>query len=134
MWTNSVRRTAILSALLLASGAILQAALLDGTRWKVRVVPDEAAAKKGAKAFDDVLVFADGKLTSTTLAQKGFKPGKYFAEAEPHEAEFEAELVAATNNVVTWSGEIRGTNVLGGVQWLQQDGTYQGYTFTGAKE
>jgi hypothetical protein len=134
MQANNARKIAVLSSLLFASAMIVHAGLLDGTKLKVRVVPNQAAADKGARPFDDELVFADGKLTSTTLLPQGFKPAKYHAETEPHEAEFEAELVSATNNVVTWTGEIRGTNTMGGVQWLQKDGTYFGYEFTGTKE
>ena len=134
MQANNVRNVTVLSAMLLASAMIVHAALLDGTRFKVKVVPDKAAAEKGAKAFDDELIFADGKLTSTALLQKGFKPGKYHAETEPNEAEFEANQVNGTNSTADWSGEIRGTNTMGGLQILQKDGTYHGYEFTGTKE
>lgn len=134
MQANNVRKVTVLSAILLASAMIVHAALLDGTKFKVKVVPDKAAADKGAKAFDDELIFADGKFTSTALLRQGFQPVKYHAEAEPNEAEFEAELVSATNSVAAWTGEIRGTNTMGGLQWLQKDGTYFGYEFTGTKE
>lgn len=120
--------------MLLASSILLHAAVLDGTKWKVKVVPDKATADKGVKEFDDELIFADGKLTSTALLRKGFKPAKYHAEAEPNEAESEAELVSATNGVATWTGEIRGTNTLGGLQWLQKNGTNFSYDFTGTKQ
>lgn len=114
MQTNKTLRVTIVLALLLASAIVARAALLDGTKWKVKVVPNKAAADKGAKAFDDELVFANGEFTSRALLRKGFKSSKYHAEAEPHEAEFEAELVSATNSVATWTGEIRGTNTMGG--------------------
>jgi hypothetical protein len=134
MQANNVRRITIVLAMLLASAIIAQAALLDGTKFKVKVIPDKATADKGAKEFDDELIFADGKFNSTALFRKGFNPAKYHAEAEPNEAEFEAELVSRTNGVATWTGEIRGTNTLGGLQWMQKSGTNFSYEFTGSKE
>jgi hypothetical protein len=134
MQTNRIYRVTIVSAMLLASSIIVYAGLLDGTKLKVKVVPDKAAAEKGAKAFDDELIFADGKCTSTALLQKGFKPSRYSAEIEPNEAEFEIELVSATNGVVVWTGEIRGTNTLGGLQWMQAGRSNIMYEFNGTKE
>jgi hypothetical protein len=135
MQTNHIWKVTIASALLLGGAVIVQAALLDGMKFKVKVVPDKATADKGVKAFDDELIFADGKLTSTALLPESFKPAPYHAEAEPNEAEFEAELKSATNGVATWTGEIRGTNTVGGLQWLQKDGaTNFSYDFTGTKE
>jgi hypothetical protein len=66
--------------------------------------------------------------------RQGFKPGKYHAEAEPNEAEFEIELVSATNGVAVWTGEIRGTNTLGGLQWMQEGRGSFLYEFRGTKE
>jgi hypothetical protein len=134
MQANSIRRVTIVGAILLASAIIVHAGLLDGTKLKVKVVPDKAAADKGAKGFDDELIFADGKCTSTALLQKGFKQAKYSAEVEPNEAEFEIELVSATNGVVVWTGEIRGTNTLGGLQWIREGRSNLMYEFSGTKE
>ena len=123
-----------MGALLLAGSIIVRAGVLDGTKLRVKVVPDKAAAEKGAKPFDDELIFADGKCTSTTLSRQGFKPSKYNAEVEPNEAEFEIELVSATNGVVVWTGEIRGTNTLGGLQWMHEGRSNIMYEFHGTKE
>lgn len=134
MQANKTQKITVTFAMLLAGAIIVHAGLLDGTKWKVKVVPDKAAADKGAKGFNDELIFADGKFTSTTLLRKGFKPSKYHAEAEPHEAEFEAELVSATNGGATWTGEIRGTNTLGGLLWSQKGRGNFIYEFNGTKE
>jgi hypothetical protein len=111
-----------------------RAGALDGTKWKVEVVPDKAAADKGEKEFDDVLIFADGKFTSTALLPKGFKPSKYKTDIEPKEAEFEVEQLSETNGVADWHGEIRGTNTVGGLEWTQKDRGYLLFEFTGTKE
>ena len=134
MQNATIRLVIFGSVWLLIGSFVVAAALLDGTKFKVKVVPDQASANKGAKEFEDELIFADGKFTSTTLLRIGFKPTKYFAESEPNEAEFEVELRSATNGVATWTGEVRGTNALGGLQWLQTNGTNFVYEFTGAKQ
>ena len=134
MQANRTQRITTVLAMLLAGAIIVHAGVLDGTKLKVKVVPDKAAADKGAKEFVDELIFADGKCTSTALLQKGFKQAKYSAEVEPNEAEFEIELGSATNGVVVWTGEIRGTNTLGGLQWMQEGRSNLMYEFSGAKE
>jgi hypothetical protein len=134
MQAINTRRLTIASALFLVCAVIVPAALLDGTKFKVKVVPDKATAEKGAKEFDDELIFADGKFTSTTLSRKGFKPSKYYAESEPNEAEFEAEQRSTNNGVATWTGEIRGTNAIGGLVWARPNGTNFTYDFTGTKQ
>jgi hypothetical protein len=111
-----------------------RAGVLDGTKLKVEVVPDKATADKGEKEFADELIFADGKFTSTALLPKGFKPSKYNAEVETNEAEFEAEQVSETDDVVSWLGEIRGTNAVGRLKWKREDGSYLSYEFSGTKE
>ena len=134
MRTNTTTRITIASTLLLAGSMLVHAGVLDGTRWKVKVVPDKAAADKGAKEFGDELIFADDKFTSTVLLRKGFAPAKYRADVEPTEAEFEVEQRSQTNGVVVWEGEIRGTNTLGGLQWMQEGRADFLYEITGTKE
>ena len=140
MHINKPQRIFIVSALLLASAFIVHAATLDGTKWKVKVVPDKASAEKGAKAFDDEWTFADGKLTSAAMTRRGFGPGKVRLETEEkvegelQEAEFQIEHFRATNDVAVWTGDIRGTNTVGGLQWKAKDRDDFIYDFTGTKE
>ena len=51
MRANRIQRITIISALLLASTIVVHAVALDGTKWKVKVVPDKASAEKGAKSI-----------------------------------------------------------------------------------
>ena len=134
MQTNRIHGLMITSTVLLAAAAICCAEALDGTKWKVKVVPNQAAADKGEKEFDDELIFADGKFTSTALLKKGFKPAPYRGDIEPREAEFEVEQVSETNGVITWLGDVRGTNTMGRLQWRQKDGTRLAFEFSGTKE
>lgn len=122
------------ATVLLATTMNCRAGVLDGTKWKVKVVPDKTAADNGEKEFDDELVFADGKFTSTALLGKGFKPSKYRGEVEPNEAEFEVEQVSETGGVVNWLGEIRGTNAVGRLRWTRKDRGNFAFEFSGNKE
>ena len=134
MQTNKIVGLVMATTALFASAIIVHAAMLDGTKLKVKMVPDKAAADKGEKEFEDELIFADGKFTSTALLRKGFKPSKYRGEFEEKEAEFEVEQLSETNGVANWQGEIRGTNAVGRLKWKQKDGSYLSYEFNGTKE
>ena len=137
MQANRARRVIIASVLLLAGGVIIHAEMLDGTKWKVKVVPDKATADKGAKAFDDELIFTNGEFTSKIMLREGFKPSKYKVETEPGEVGFEVEqskAIKATNDVAIWIGDIRGTNATGGLQWKKKVNGDFLYDVTGTKE
>ena len=41
----------------------------EGTRWKVTVTPDDAAANAGEKEFDEVFIFKGGKFVAQMLAK-----------------------------------------------------------------
>lgn len=134
MQASRIQRVTIVSTMLLASALIVHAATLDGTKWKVKVVPDKATADKGAKPFNDELIFAHGEFTSRALLRNGFKSSKYKVETEPGEVGFEVEQFKATNDVAIWIGDTRGTNTIGGLQWKQKVHGDFIYEFTGTKE
>ena len=134
MQVSRIRKTTIVGAILLAGAIMLHAGVLDGTTLKVKVVPDKAAAANGAKEFDDELIFSNSACISTALLKKGFKTSKCDAEVEQNEVEFEVEYVSATNGVVVWNGEIRGSNTLGGMQWMQAGRSNLLYEFSGTKK
>jgi hypothetical protein len=124
-----MQRVTILSVMLIASAVLVRAAmedgskLLEGTKWKIKAIPDKATVDKGGKVIEDEWVFADGKFTSTAMAREGFKPATYTLETEPGEIEFEIEqskAVKATNDVVIWTATIKGTNTTGGLQWKKK--------------
>ena len=143
MQPNKTRRVIILSVMLVASAVLVRASLedgsklLDGTKWKIKAVPDKATADKGGKDIEDEWVFADGKFTSTAMAREGFKPATYRLETEPGEIEFEIEqfkAVKATNDVIIWTATIKGTNTTGGLQWKKKVNGDFIYDVTGTKE
>jgi hypothetical protein len=106
---------------------------LDGTRWKIRVVPEKMYSDKG-EAYDDTLTFADGRFTSSFLQKKGFFSAAYRGESEPDEAEFEVEQTSESHGIATWLGQIRNDRVAGRLEWRKKSGDYVNYDFTGSKE
>jgi hypothetical protein len=108
-------------------------AILEGTFWKITVVPDDASAKSGTEKFNDTISFAEGKFSSAALAQKGFKPAKYQGDFEEREAEFDLEQKSESEGIVIWIGEVRGAKITGRLQWKKKDGTNLFFNFTGAK-
>ena len=143
MQANRTRRILILSAMLFASALLVRAAfvdgskLLDGTKWKIKAIPDKATADKGGKDIEDEWVFANGKFTSTAMAREGFKPAPYRLETEPGEIEFEIEqskAIKTTNDVAVWTATIKGTNTTGGLQWKKKVNGDFIYDVVGTKE
>jgi hypothetical protein len=144
MRPNKTQRVIILSVLLSAGAVLVCTALedgsklLNGTKWKIKAVPDKTTTDKGGTEIDDEWMFADGKFISTAMAREGFKPAvKYRFEMEPNEMEFEIEqykAVKATNDVVIWTATIQGTNVTGGLQWKKKVNGDFLYDVTGTKE
>ncbi|HXI83041.1 MAG TPA: hypothetical protein VNL17_03005 [Verrucomicrobiae bacterium] len=134
MRINQVLGGAIIGALFLLLAITCRAAFLDGTRSKVKVVPDKVTADRGEKEYTDTLSFSKGKFSSKTFLARGFKPADYRGESEENEAEFEVEQTSDTNGVVTWQGEIRAKKVLGRLTWKKKDGTSLSYDFDGSKQ
>jgi hypothetical protein len=112
----------------------VHAELLDGTKWKIQVVPDKGASEKGEKEFADKLIFAAGKFTTDTSASKGFQRSAYTAEDESYEIEWEAVLVSDTEGRMTWSGGVTDRTVNGKLECIKKDGSKLYYTFKGTRE
>jgi len=121
--------------MMIGVAVVCYAGVLDGTRGKVTVVPDKAAADKGEKEFGDTLSFTNGKFSSAFFLAKGFGPAKYNGETEENEAEFEVEQTSVTNGVIDWLGEVRGKKFVGKLEWKKKkDGPALTYNFEGTKE
>lgn len=107
---------------------------MDGTKWKVTVTPDKESADKGAKAFDDEFIFADGQFTSKAMQAHGFKTGPYRLESEMDEVEWIADKEASTGDLAGWGGRVDGKTTSGDFHWQKKDGPFFFYKFTGTKE
>src|SRR5258706_11215915 len=121
--------------MLFALACPCRAGFLDGTTGQLKVVPEQAAADKGAKEFSDKITFADGKFSSSFFLAKGFKPAVYRGETEPNEAEFEVEQTSESEGAITWLGEIRGEQIVGRLMWQKKEsqGPALTYNFEGTK-
>jgi hypothetical protein len=131
MEIDRAQRVTIVVATLLVVAIACCAAVLDGTRGKVKMIPDKATTAKGEMGFSDTLSLVDGKFTSAFFLSKGFKPAPYNGEKEENEAEFEVEQTSATNGLINWLGEIRGKKLMGRLTWKKADGTSLSYDFEG---
>jgi Zn ribbon nucleic-acid-binding protein len=108
-------------------------ASLDGTNWQVKVTPDEAAAKKGEKAFDDTIVFKDGKVSMSECVKVGFAASAYTATKTADGWSFKTEQTSDKEGKAVWNGTTKGDTCKGTLVWTKKDGTVLNYTFDGKK-
>jgi len=106
---------------------------LDGTKWTVKVTPDEAAAAKGEKPFDDVLVADGGLVTMSECLKWGFRPSRYTTEAAGSGWSFRTEQKSKKEGTSVWTADIAGDTITGRMVWTKKDGTVLNYTFEGKK-
>ena len=97
------------------------------------MVPTKPYADKGEKAYDDILVFAQGRFSTLVLKGKGFGPARYKGETEPNEAEFEVEQRSSSNEIASWLGEIRNGRITGSLQWYTAGGLKISCEFSGTR-
>lgn len=107
---------------------------LDGGKWKIKVTPDKETAAKGEKEFDDELIFADGKVTSTGCVPYGFNASPYKTQKKEKGTKWETDQVSEKEGKAHWSGKIKGDEIKGNMTWSKKDGATLHYTFAGKKE
>jgi hypothetical protein len=77
--------------------------ILDGKKFKGQT------GEKGKKTHhEDVLVFDEGRFTSTECFQFGFMSGPYTATVLSDSIQFEAETLSPTHGKMVWSGILKG--------------------------
>ena len=123
-----------LAAILAVAAPAARAERMDGTKWKVKVTPDEESAKRGAKGFEDELIFSDGRFTSIAMQIHGFKPGPYRYETEDTDVEWSADKQNDATDMVGWGGRVDGKTTRGNFHWQKKDGMSLFFKFTGTKE
>src|SRR5437879_5417108 len=88
------------------------ASWLDGTRWIIKVTPDQEAREKGEKAFDDVIVFDGGKVSMTACVKVGFAASDYrTGRASTGKMGFLAKQRSETEGDSEWSGMMEGGSI-----------------------
>ena len=131
-------RSLVVSALLLAAlwfalPSRVVAAGLDG-KWKIKVDPDEDAAKAHEKEFDDVIVFKADKFWSESQKKKGFAEAVYEEDTRRFgPSTFTAEAKSEKEGKVKWTGTATAADITGEMTWTKKDGTVMHYTFKGEK-
>jgi len=124
----------LVAMMLTVAGSVAFAERMDGTKWKIKVTPDAESAKKGAKPFEDELIFAEGQFTSTAMLVHGFKAGPYRYETEDADVEWSSDKQNDTKDMVGWGGRVDGKTTSGNFHWQKKDGTSHFFKFTGTKE
>ena len=106
---------------------------LNGTKWKIRGMPDEAAKRVGEKPSKDTLIFKEGNMTSTACVRYGFKVSPYTASQSGTAWSLNTEQVSPKHGKMTWAGQVNGEAITGTMVWTKKDGTMLHYTFEGTK-
>jgi hypothetical protein len=77
--------------------------ILDGKKFKGQT------GEKGKKAHHvDVLIFDNGRFTSTECFQYGFQSGPYSAAVQGDSIQFTAETHSPTHGTMVWHGTLKG--------------------------
>lgn len=88
--------------------------LLDGQTYRVE------AFEKGAKVFDDVLVFRDGTFFSEGCRKFGFDRSPYYVRVEGNQIRFLVETVSPTHGTMIWKGTVRENRIDGAFHWTKE--------------
>ena len=129
-----MRRSLLMLPLLVFLMAVAMADPFEGTKWKVKVTPDEDARAAGEKEFDDVLIFKGGKFTATECKKYGFGPVDYEEDTRRGPvAKFTAEPTSEKEGKAKWSGTLTGADMTGELVWTKKDGTVLHYAFKGER-
>lgn len=131
--------TAPILASLLAAGAVCAgpvrleatASPLEGSRFDVRVVPDEKTARRGETAFDESLVFSGGRVLMVECAKAGFEASPYSLTPSASSLLFRAEQECESEGTDLWTAEIRDGVIRGTLTRTRKNGKVAAYTFDG---
>ncbi len=104
---------------------------LEGTTWKVRVIPDQAAAKQGEKPFNDALIFQDGKVTMSACVKSGFAASAYTASSSNKGWDFKTQQASKKAGQTVWTATITGHTIKGAMVWTKNNGTVLHYAVEG---
>jgi hypothetical protein len=110
------------------------AAVLAGTAWRAKLMPDDPeAGKKGHYPFTETLVFAEGKVSMTECNKWGFSPSVFTVARSGDAISFAAEQRAGNGGRAAWQAEFKGDTFKGTMVWTRNDGAVLKYIFEGMK-
>jgi hypothetical protein len=134
MLTTSLRMTVLIGLLVAGFSFGFVGQPFEGTRWKVKVMPEEDARQAGEKPFDDVLTFKGGKFVSAEFQKRGFQPAEYEEDTRRGPAaKFTAETNSQNEGKAKWTGTMTGASLQGQVVRTAKDGTSMSYSFQGER-
>jgi hypothetical protein len=103
--------------------------ILDGKRFKGRT------GEKGKKTHhEDILVFDEGRFTSTECFQFGFNSGPYAATVQSDAIRFKAVTRSPSNGKMEWEGTLKGDTLDVTYSWTKERWlwtTHREYWFKG---
>jgi hypothetical protein len=109
-------------------------AALDGTSWKIDVVPDAMAKTKGEKEYKEVLTFADGMVTMNEGQKVGFASSSYeVTKSGEKDWTFKTEQKSESTGRSIWTGTIHEKGFEGKLILTKHGGAVLTYTFKGNK-
>lgn len=97
---------------------------LEDTEWLIRIVP----LAKGV-VQNDAISFREGKFISRNFSQNGYSASEYFLVIEDDDKIVWESQQAGLEAVASWRGEIRKTEMEGGVRLRYADGKAQDFSF-----
>ena len=123
------------SGLALASPVKLEAIAspLEGSRFEVKVTPNEWAAQNGEKSSDDTLEFEGGRVSMGGSVRSGFYASPYSLTISGSVWAFRTEQYSKKEGRSEWTGEIREDSIKGELTRTKKDGTVLHFTFDGKK-
>ncbi len=95
----------------------------------VRIVPTRRTAALGASAFEDVLTFPDGKLSSRELGREGSVPSLTPPKGTTSFWNWETVPVLRATNKVQWNGVVNRKNAKGDLKWVTRGGRVLYFTY-----
>lgn len=117
-----------------ASRAWSMAQPLEGSKWKIKLVPDDDSRKAGAKQIEDTVLFKGSKFTSEAFGKQGFAAADYDEDARGLiSATFKVEVKSDSAGTAKWSGTVTSTQIKGQLIITGKDGKVTTYDFLGEK-
>jgi hypothetical protein len=133
-----MKHIAWLAALAIAFGMVAFAGdktpELDGTSWKVDVVPDSMAKSKGEKEYKEVITFASGAVSMTEGQKVGFASASYdVTKSGDKDWTFKFEQTSESSGRAIWTGTVHDKKIEGKMIVTRKGGAVMTYTFKGDK-
>jgi hypothetical protein len=113
-----------------ASNIHVPATPLDGSNWRIAVVPDQASAASGATTLLQAVEFTNGWIS--TLSKQGFSSAPIVYRGEAGAGTWTARQWASQKMKAEWRGQVRAAKEMdGSLIMSKSDGTKWQYSFTG---